>query len=536
MASFALEHLTFTYPGQTRPALADLTLTVPEGAITVLCGESGSGKSTLLRQLKTYLTPYGMVSGTVRLGDVLLQDIPFAEQAQRIGFVLQHPDDQIVTDKVFHELAFGLESLGCDEKTMRLRVAEMASYFGIAGWFDRDVATLSGGQKQMLNLASVVVMRPDVLILDEPTSQLDPIAASTFLHTLRKLNEELGLTILLSEQRLEEAGALADHLIVLEQGRLLAAGAPQETAAAVRGHAIFSAMPTAARISAALGETERLPLTVRAGRAYLKRFSPHPMPEAAPAPVDTPPVLTVRDGWFRYAQGSADVLRNFSLTLHPGELYALTGSNGSGKTTALGVLSGRLRLYRGSVYLDGKKQRALQPLRDGIVALPQDPRTLFAADTVREDLASLGKNAARVDAVVRQMALAPLLDRHPFDLSGGEQQRAALAKVLLMQPRVLLLDEPTKGMDGAFKAAFGALLRTLCAQGTAVCVVSHDVEFCAQYADRCGLLFRGEVVTENAPRAFFSGNYFYTTAAARIAREAAPGAVLCEEVVQCLTD
>ena len=197
MASFALEHLTFTYPGQTRPALSDLTLTIPEGAVTVLCGESGSGKSTLLRQLKTCLTPHGTVSGAVRLGDALLKGIPFAEQARRIGFVLQHPDDQIVTDKVFHELAFGLESLGCDEKTMRLCVAEMASYFGIADWFDRDVAALSGGQKQMLNLASVVVMQPDVLILDEPTSQLDPIAASTFLHTLRKLNEELGLTILL---------------------------------------------------------------------------------------------------------------------------------------------------------------------------------------------------------------------------------------------------------------------------------------------------------------------------------------------------
>ena len=503
MASFALEHLTFSYPGQTRPALDDLTLTIPEGAVTVLCGESGSGKSTLLRQLKTCLTPHGETGGTVRFGDALLKDIPFAEQARRIGFVLQHPDDQIVTDKVFHELAFGLESLGCDEAAMRLRVAEMASYFGIADWFERDVHTLSGGQKQMLNLASVVVMRPDVLILDEPTSQLDPIAASTFLHTLRKLNEELGLTILLSEQRLEEAVPLADHLIVLEQGRLLAAGAPQEAAAAVRGHAIFS---------------------------------PRPMPDASPVPMDTPPVLTVRDGWFRYAQNAPDVLRGFSLTLRPGELYALTGSNGGGKTTALGVLAGQLRLYRGSVYLDGKKQRALQPLRDGIAAVPQDPRTLFTADTVRADLASLGRDAALLDAVVQQMALAPLLERHPFDLSGGEQQRAALAKVLLMQPRVLLLDEPTKGMDGAFKAEFGALLRTLCAQGTAVCIVSHDVEFCAQYADRCGLLFRGEVVTENDPRAFFSGNYFYTTAAARIARTAAPGAVLCEEVVQCLTD
>ena len=533
MASFALEHLTFSYPGQTRPALDDLTLTIPEGAVTVLCGESGSGKSTLLRQLKTCLTPHGEAGGTVRFGDALLKDIPFAEQARRIGFVLQHPDDQIVTDKVFHELAFGLESLGCDETAMRLRVAEMANYFGIADWFERDVHTLSGGQKQMLNLASVVVMRPDVLILDEPTSQLDPIAASTFLHTLRKLNEELGLTILLSEQRLEEAVPLADHLIVLEQGRLLAAGAPQEAAAVVRGHAIFSAMPTAARIAAALGASEHLPLTVREGRAYLRGYAQHPLPEAKSAPTQAQPVLRVRDGWFRYAQNAPDVLRGFSLTLRPGELYAL---NGSGKTTALGVLSGQLRLYRGSVYLDGKKQRALQPLRDGIAAVPQDPRTLFTADTVRADLASLGRDAALVDTVVQQMALAPLLERHPFDLSGGEQQRAALAKVLLMQPRVLLLDEPTKGMDGAFKVEFGALLRTLCAQGTAVCIVSHDVEFCAQYADRCGLLFRGEVVTENDPRAFFSGNYFYTTAAARIARTAAPGAVLCEEVVQCLAD
>ena len=250
------------------------------------------------------------------------------------------------------------------------------------------------------------------------------------------------------------------------------------------------------------------------------------------------PLIELRNIYKIYYMGDEEVHANdgISLSINKGEFVAIVGSNGSGKTTALGVLSGRLRLYRGSVYLDGKKQRALQPLRDGIAAVPQDPRTLFAADTVRADLASLGRDAALVDTVVRQMALAPLLDRHPFDLSGGEQQRAALAKVLLMQPRVLLLDEPTKGMDGAFKEEFGALLRALCAQGAAVCVVSHDVEFCAQYADRCGLLFRGEVVTENAARAFFSDHYFYTTAAARIAREAAPGAVLCGEVVQCLTD
>ena len=542
MASFALEHLTFSYPGQTRPALDDLTLTIPEGAVTVLCGESGSGKSTLLRQLKTCLTPHGEAGGTVRFGDALLKDIPFAEQARRIGFVLQHPDDQIVTDKVFHELAFGLESLGCKEKTMRLRVAEMASYFGIADWFERDVQTLSGGQKQMLNLASVVVMRPDVLILDEPTSQLDPIAASTFLHTLRKLNEELGLTILLSEQRLEEALPLSDRAVVLDGGAVLADGAPHAVGAQLRtaGHELFRAMPAAMRVWAAVENDLPCPVSVREGRDWLADFAAsHPLKSVPERPLPAPSqetVVTVSDAWFRYTPDAPDVLRGFSLTLRPGELYALTGSNGGGKTTALGVLSGHLRLYRGSVYLDGKKQRALQPLRDGIAAVPQDPRTLFAADTVRADLASLGRDAALLDTVVQQMALAPLLERHPFDLSGGEQQRAALAKVLLMQPRVLLLDEPTKGMDGAFKAEFGALLRTLCAQGTAVCIVSHDVEFCAQYADRCGLLFRGEVVTENDPRAFFSGNYFYTTAAARIARTAAPGAVLCEEVVQCLAD
>ncbi|MFR6426495.1 MAG: ATP-binding cassette domain-containing protein [Oscillospiraceae bacterium] len=408
-----------------------------------------------------------------------MKDIPFAEQARRIGFVLQHPDDQIVTDKVFHELAFGLESLGCDEKTMRLRVAEMASYFGIADWFERDVHTLSGGQKQMLNLASVVVMRPDVLILDEPTSQLDPIAASTFLHTLRKLNEELGLTILLSEQRLEEAVPLADHLIVLERGRLLASGAPQEAAAAVRGHAIFSAMPTAARIAAALGAPEHLPLTVREGQAYLRGYAQHPLPEAKSAPAQAQPVLRVRDGWFRYAQNAPDVLRGFSLALRPGELYALTGSNGGGKTTALGVLC-RAAAAVSRQRVSGREKASA---RSSPCATASPPcRRTRARSSRRTRCAPISRrsagDAALVDTVVQQMALAPLLDRHPFDISGGEQQRAALAKVLLMQPRVLLLDEPTKGMDGAFKAEFGALLRTLCAQGTAVCIVST----------RCGVL------------------------------------------------
>ena len=221
MASFALEHLTFTYPGQTRPALSDLTLTIPEGAVTVLCGESGSGKSTLLRQLKTCLTPHGTVSGAVRLGDALLKGIPFAEQARRIGFVLQHPDDQIVTDKVFHELAFGLESLGCEEKTMRLCVAEMASYFGIADWFDRDVAALSSGQKQMLNLASVVVMRPDVLILDEPTRGIDIGAKAEIQQVVLDLAAQ-GMGVVFISSEMEEVVRLSDDIEVLKDRHKIA--------------------------------------------------------------------------------------------------------------------------------------------------------------------------------------------------------------------------------------------------------------------------------------------------------------------------
>ena len=191
MAHIEIENLTFSYPSAGRPSLSDVSLTIRRGEYVVLCGKSGSGKTTLLRHLKTVLAPHGKRSGDIRINGVSLKDMSQRDQAAKVGFVMQNPDDQIVTDKVWHELAFGLESLGCDQKTMRARVAEMACYFGIQDWFHRDVANLSGGQKQLLNLASIMAMQPEILILDEPTSQLDPIAASDFLNTLRKINAEL---------------------------------------------------------------------------------------------------------------------------------------------------------------------------------------------------------------------------------------------------------------------------------------------------------------------------------------------------------
>ncbi len=533
MAAFAIEHLTFAYPKAASPALDNVSFSVREGEFFLLCGVSGGGKSTLLRHLKSVLTPYGTRSGRVLLDGKPLETWDARTQAQRIGFVLQQPDDQLVTDKVWHELAFGLESLGTDAQTMRLRVGEMASFFGIQTWFDRSVDTLSGGQKQLLNLASVMAMHPDVLVLDEPTGQLDPIAAAEFLHTVQRLNRELGVTVILSEHRLEDALPMADRAAVLEQGRLTALGTPDEVARALleRGSPFFAAMPTPVRVWGGVGAPGKCPLDIRAGRALLETLRPCPLPAAdVPAADDGAPLLQLRECWFRYDRDGADVLKGLSLTVRAGELLAIVGGNGAGKSTALAVLAGQRRPYRGKVLQKAKR----------IAALCQEPRAMFVKDSVRADLEdalrTLSLPAAerqpRMDAAVAAMALSPLLERHPFDLSGGEQQRAAIAKLLLARPDVLLLDEPTKGMDAAFRASFGALLRALCEQGTAVVLVSHDIEFCAAYADRAALLFDGQILSEGRTRAFFAGNHFYTTAANRMARPWLPDAILCREVIE----
>ena len=534
MDTFAIHDLTFFYPGQAVPALDRLDLTVRSGEFWVLCGPSGCGKSTLLRQLKTVLAPHGHRLGEIRFEGVPLDELDQREQAARIGFVLQSPENQLVTDKVWHELAFGLESLGYDTPTIRRRVAEMASFFGIQTWFYKNVAELSGGQKQLLNLASVMAMQPSVLILDEPTSQLDPIAAADFLATLGKINRELGTTILLTEHRLEEAFPLAGRVAVLDRGRLLCTGTPSQVGAALKdaGHAMFQAMPAPMRIWTAVGDFSPCPVTVREGRDWLGRFAAaHPLgalPEERRHAYPPEAAITARDLWFKYEKDLPDVVKGLSLTVRRGEFLALLGGNGTGKTTSLKLLSGLLQPCRGELETVGR-----------LGVLPQNPQALFVKKTVREDLFELLKGrslsrAAQEEQVARVVTLCrleELLDRHPYDLSGGEQQRAALAKILLLEPDVLLLDEPTKGLDAGFKQTLAEILQRLLRRGVAVLMVSHDIEFCARYAHRCALFFDGTIVTEGPPRAFFSGNSFYTTAANRMARARLPGAVTAEEVI-----
>ncbi|WP_050617171.1 ECF transporter S component [Intestinimonas massiliensis (ex Afouda et al. 2020)] len=534
MDTFAIHDLTFFYPGQAVPALDRLDLTVRSGEFWVLCGPSGCGKSTLLRQLKTVLAPHGHRLGEIRFEGVPLDELDQREQAARIGFVLQSPENQLVTDKVWHELAFGLESLGYDTPTIRRRVAEMASFFGIQTWFYKNVAELSGGQKQLLNLASVMAMQPSVLILDEPTSQLDPIAAADFLATLGKINRELGTTILLTEHRLEDAFPLAGRVAVLDRGRLLCTGTPSQVGAALKdaGHAMFQAMPAPMRIWAAVGDSSPCPVTVREGRDWLGRFAAaHPLgalPEEQRHAYPPEAAITARDLWFKYEKDLPDVVKGLSLTVRRGEFLALLGGNGTGKTTSLKLLSGLLQPCRGELETVGR-----------LGVLPQNPQALFVKKTVREDLFELLKGrplprAAQEEQVARAVTLCrleELLDRHPYDLSGGEQQRAALAKILLLEPDVLLLDEPTKGLDAGFKQTLAEILQRLLRRGVPVLMVSHDIEFCARYAHRCALFFDGTIVTEGPPRAFFSGNSFYTTAANRMARARLPGAVTAEEVI-----
>ena len=545
MEFLQVKNLSFTYPNRDEAALAGLDFSVERGSFTVLCGQSGSGKTTLLRLLKRELAPHGTQGGEILYCGVPLSALDDRRSAAEIGFVRQDPDEQLVTDKVWHELAFGLESLGLKNGDIRRRVGEMASYFGIQSWYHNDTDHLSGGQKQLLNLAAVMVMQPKLLLLDEPTSQLDPIAAADFIATLQKLNRELGLTILLSEHRLEEVFPVADRVIVMERGKPCLTGTPRELCGALRGHPLAQGLPSASRIWAGLDVPDvPCPLTVREGRELLEtrfsdrsgaRISVRPRPE-------TPPVLEAEGLCFRYEKDAPDVLRELSLSVRGGEIFALLGGNGAGKTTTLHLLAGLEKPYRGTIRVLGKKMKDYKNgalYRGCLSLLPQSPRTIFLKDSVREDYRQLleahGVKAAeqteKIDAMAARLDIAPLLDRHPYDLSGGEQQKCALGKLLLTDPKILLLDEPTKGLDAEYKDRLRSLLHGLRAEGRTVVMVTHDVEFAAAVADRCALFFDGEVIADGAPNEFFSGNHFYTTAASRIARTVLPNAVLCEEVV-----
>ena len=549
LSQFEIENLTFYYPTyKEKPSLNKVNLNIEKGEYITICGRSGSGKTTLLKHLKTVMTPYGEGTGKVFFEGKNINDVDLREQSTKIGYVMQNPDNQIVTDKVWHELAFGLESLGINQKEIRLKVSEMASYFGIQSWFHKKVNELSGGQKQLLNLASIMAMQPSVLILDEPTSQLDPIAASDFLNTIRKINLELGITIIITEHRLEDIFHVSDRVIVMDKGMIIANDSPRNIGKFLRieNNQMFVSMPSPMQIYYGVEGIGECPLTVREGRSWLskefdnKEITVTSIVENEEKEITGDIVLELKEVWFRYEKNSPDVLRNLSFQVPKESIFAIVGGNGTGKSTTLKSICNVLKPYRGKIFINGRKIEKYKTedlFKENLAMLPQEPQSLFIKKTVKEDLLEMLSRKERLDEskimeVSEICEITDLLDRHPYDLSGGEQQRAALAKILLTSPKILLLDEATKGMDNFFKIKFAEIMNKLKKRGVTIIMVSHDIEFCAKYADYVSMFFDGSIITTNTAHKFFSKNNFYTTAANRMSRHLFDNAITNDDVIK----
>lgn len=517
MELLKIENLTFAYPNTLSPTIKGVNLTVNEGEFTVLCGATGSGKSTLLRLLKRELSPTGDISGSIYYKETNITQLSSNISASKIGFVMQNPEHQIVTDKVWHELGFGLENMGLPQNEIALRVCEMASYFGIESWFEKSVSELSGGQKQLLNLASVMAMQPDILILDEPTAQLDPIAATDFINTLKKLNTDFSLTVIIVEHRLEEVIPICDNLIVLKDGVVTHNGDPRTVIKQLEeDDDILSAMPSSVRLYHSLRGKGSCPLTVREGRRFLQDNFGNKITSLPDEKYvyNKNAVLEFKEVFFRYERNLPDVLKGINLSVYENEIFCILGGNGSGKTTTLNTAAGLIKAYSGSVKVFGKKIKEYKNqtlYKECLSMLPQDVETVFLKNTVNEELSGVDTGELPFD-------ISHLLDKHPYDLSGGEQQLVALAKVLAAKPKLLLMDEPTKGLDTIKKAQIINILKQLKQRKVTVVIVTHDVEFAAECADRCALFFRGNIVSVDRPCEFFSNNRFYTTAASRMSR------------------
>lgn len=527
MEILSCENVAFKYNESTDYAISDCTFSVKKGEKIMLCGASGSGKSTLLRLLKRELSPRGELSGNITLMGKDRSELSDRESAEKIGFVMQSPDSQTVCDKVSAELAFGLESFGVKSGEIQSRVGEMAAFFGIESLYDRDISTLSGGQKQLVALCSVMATDPDILLLDEPTAQLDPVAARELLGILDRLNKEMSVTIIIAEHDPEELFDSCDKILYLANGKTEFFGTPTLTAKYFVKNALEGFLPETAKAFARL--CDDLPLNVRQGRAKFEKLGVTDIPKQAVTDTERvePYALQCKNLWQRYEKNSPDILKGCDLGIRKGECYGLLGSNGGGKSTLLRVICGLCKPYMGTVSLFGKKQKAYKNgslFREMLAFLPQEPVTMFVKESVSEDLLQSGDKVT-VENVSQRMGIEHLLDRHPWDLSGGEIQKCAFGKILLADPKIIVLDECTKGMDSFAKKALGDILLDLKDEGRTILLVTHDLEFAAQYCDRCGLLFDGKIVAEDNAVEFFSQNRFYTTAAARLTRGFFSGAV-----------
>lgn len=543
MELFNVNHVSFSFP-DTEPVLTDVSLSFDEGDFVVIGGASGSGKTTLLKLLKRELTPTGTLQGDILYKGKPINDWEPRQMIEEVGYVFQDPDNQIVMDEVMQEIVFGLENLGYSTFEMRKRVAEMVHFFGVEDLLNAKPSELSGGQKQILNLLSVLLMKPRVLLLDEPTSQLDPVAAKELVLMLERLNKETGMTIVLVEHRLEELYAMADRVIFMEQGKLRYDGESRqviEQLYADQATELFPYLPAFARLYMEFEERpvrQAIPLTVKECKQWIGRQEREVVAVDAKATSSQEPLLLeLTDIYFQYKKKEPFVLKGLNLSIPKGQFFSLVGGNGSGKTTALRASLGSIKPQRGKVRLNGKdmKKSKDSDWLGKIAYLPQNPRTYFVQQTIEEEMKNLVERfglkdgESRIDQLLTSFGISHLRTRHPYDCSGGEVQKAALACILLAEPEMLFIDEPTKGMDPISKRHLGELLSGLQRNGLTIFMVTHDISFAAHYAERCAMMFDGEIAADGTPDELFKGNYFYTTAINRATRETRQPEVLTYE-------
>lgn len=526
MEIFTVKDLSFTYPNMQKKALDNVSFTVNRGEFCVICGQSGCGKTTLLKLLKPQAAPHGKMNGDVLFFSDNISLCNEEDTAFKIGYVSQNPENQIVTDTVLHELAFTLENMGMSSEEINIRVSETATYFGLSKIIEQKTNSLSGGQMQLLNLASAAVAEPEVLILDEPASQLDPVSAENFFTILDKLNKDLGITVIITEHRLEKLFPIADKIIVMDSGKIICDTTPRKASVDLskisKSHPMMLAMPIPVRLYNATNSTKLCPITVKEGRELFEKYCDNDFIIETKTQTENlkNEILSAKNVFFRYEKKSEDILLGLDLSVSKGEIFSVVGANGSGKSTLLSILGSRLKPYRGKIKVNGK-----------IAVMPQNPYLLFVKDSLIEDFKTVSNDIDKINELCGRFDLTYLLENHPYDLSGGEIQRAGFVKLLLLEPEILLLDELTKGCDSFSKIELGNMLKNLSKEGLTILLVTHDLDFSAKVSNACAMLFNGSLSPRLEPHKFFCGKRFYTTSANKISRGIKDGIITTDELI-----
>lgn len=539
-----IKHLTFTYSEQSTPILNDISLTVNSGDFLVIVGDTGSGKTTFLNNLKRELLPRGTRKGTVLVAGKPIGSMTKLTSAQTVGYVAQDPQAQPVTATVIEELAFSLENIGCPSNEIERRITELANFLGLDQNLDRQIHQLSGGQLQLVNLASVLILRPKLILLDEPTSQLDPLTAQHFLTVLQRINRELGITIILTEHRLSTVAAMANRMILLQDHRLSFDGDPRSGLAKMISddHLSFFVPSISKLFLTNQIETAHLPISVASAQQAIHRhhlrFKAAATRNHSTVSVNSKPILSVNNISFSF-DGRKNVLQHLNLSVTSGNWLSIIGKNGSGKSTLLSLISGLLTPQHGKIRFNHQlvwKMKVAQRIRS-LSFLSQTPSLQFTTDTVREELTiqaaelKLTNPQERVNYLINELHLGEIQGQNPFDISGGQQQLLGLAIALMAVPDLLILDEPTKGLDPYTKIEIGKILKQYQKAGMTIISASHDMEFCARFADQCGFMFDGHLNTLLPTKSFFGDNFFFTTPINRIARDQVHDAMLPSDLV-----